>query len=97
MDVKFLSRREIDDFLTKVGEKFFVVCFLKKDGTHRRMNCRTGVAKFVKGTGHPTPDHLIGVWEQASGTGADAYRSVDRGRVLYLKCGELELGSPEAI
>ena len=32
-----------------VGNKFFTVVFRKKDGTLRKMNCRLGVTKHLKG------------------------------------------------
>ncbi|MBG23714.1 MAG: hypothetical protein CMF22_10360 [Idiomarinaceae bacterium] len=38
--------------------RFFTATFVKKDGSVRKMNCRTGVMKYVKGTGRPT--HNIG-------------------------------------
>ena len=36
-------------FKQLVGNKFFTVVFRKKDGTLRKMNCRLGVTKHLKG------------------------------------------------
>ncbi len=41
-----ITRETIKDM---VGDKFFTVEFLKKDGELRRMNCRLGVKKHLKG------------------------------------------------
>jgi len=32
-----------------VGNKFFTISFIKKDGTLRKMNARLGVTKYLKG------------------------------------------------
>ncbi len=43
-----VSRKEAKDFIPKRGQ-IFSVKFIKKDGTIRHMNCRTGVKKYLKG------------------------------------------------
>jgi hypothetical protein len=48
-----------------LGNKFFNVTFLKKDGSLRTMTARLGVSKGVKGTGKPrTTEGLLVVNEQ---------------------------------
>lgn len=61
--------------------KFFTVTFLKKDGTVRVMNCRTGVTKALKG-GRSTVNsskYLV-VYEMAS----KGYRSIDKDSILNI-------------
>jgi hypothetical protein len=41
-----MNKKEIK---TLVGNKFFTVDFIKKDGSLRVMNCRMGVTKALKG------------------------------------------------
>lgn len=42
-------KTEIEQFKQLVGVKIFSVEFLKKDGTLRKMTCRFGVKKYLKG------------------------------------------------
>lgn len=62
----------IEKFREFVGNSFFTVTFVKKDGTLRVMNARLGVAKYVKGTQPEitekrkatlTKQNMIGVYE----------------------------------
>lgn len=49
-----------DDAIRKIiqtGGKTFSVSFVKKDGSERRMNCRLGVKKHLKG-GESTVRHI---------------------------------------
>jgi len=46
------------DVLVKSNGKIVSLGFTKKDGSFRRMLCRVGVHKDVKGTGHGKPLEL---------------------------------------
>lgn len=46
-----------------VGRRFFEVCFVKADGTERRMNCRCGVKKYLVG-GRPLSPTVVGTWDR---------------------------------
>lgn len=46
-----MKRFTILNYIEKQKGKFFTVEFIKKDGTLRRMNCRTGVKKYLKNNG----------------------------------------------
>lgn len=46
-----LTRDSIYEIIAKSGAKMFSVNFIKKDGSSRKMVCRKGVTKGVKGTG----------------------------------------------
>ena len=58
--------------------KFFTVEFIKKDGTLRRMNCRTGVKKYLSKNGRkiqtipPTENGILRVYDLKNG-----YRSIN--------------------
>tara|TARA_R100000664_G_scaffold24829_1_gene34711 strand:- start:603 stop:878 length:276 start_codon:yes stop_codon:yes gene_type:complete len=47
--MKKISRRDIIPLLEKNKSNIFSVVFLKKDGTIRKMICRFGVKKHLKG------------------------------------------------
>lgn len=71
--------------IKSAGNRFFTVEFLKKDGTIRRMNCRTGVKKHLTGNGTPRPQKpgLVTVYDvQAKG-----YRSFYIGKLISLTIG----------
>jgi len=38
-----------EEIINLVGNKFFTISFVKKDGTLRKMNARLGVTKHLKG------------------------------------------------
>ena len=67
-----------------VGGRFFRVTFVKKDGSIRRMVCRIGVAKYVKGTGHEAPDNIVTVYDMQ----AKGYRAFDVNRVHNIRQGD---------
>ena len=47
--MKAINKRDILPLLEKNKSNIFSVVFLKKDGTIRRMICRFGVKKYLKG------------------------------------------------
>lgn len=61
---------------------FVTVTFLKKDGTIRKMNCRMGVTKHLKG-GESTLDNerYVTVFDVSKGS----YRAVNRETILEVK------------
>lgn len=78
----------IIDFITKSNGKFLTVEFIKKDGTLRTMNGRTGVTKHLKG-GVSTIDHskyLVLFDTQASG-----YRCINKDTIVSVKCNGLKI------
>ena len=79
-----------------LGGKLFKVEFYKKDGTLRKMVCRTGVSVGVKGTApeatakrHETmlAKGMLTVWEMNTGS----FKVVTLGRVTSFKCGDLDV------
>ena len=47
--MKTINRIDLFNLLCKNKNNIFSVVFLKKDGTIRKMNCRFGVKKYLKG------------------------------------------------
>ena len=81
----------INNILSSVGGKFFTVVFTKKDGTVRRMNCRIGVRRHLKGgdvpAGHvSTRKDMLVVYDVK----AKGYRCLARDSILALRCGGIE-------
>ncbi len=75
------SRKLAGEILASNG-KFVTVTFLKKDGTVRKMNCRMGVTKHLKG-GESTldADQYVTVFDMAKG----AYRAINRDTIIEIK------------
>jgi len=46
---KKINSENVNMFKQALGDKFFSVKFVKKDGTLRKMQCRLGVKKHLKG------------------------------------------------
>lgn len=62
--------------------RIFTVTFVKKDGSIRKMNCRTGVTKFLKGGKRTTdPNKYIIVFDMQN----NAYRAVNKETILEIK------------
>lgn len=77
-NAKIIIRNTIE----RTKGKIFTVCFTKLDGEDRIMNCRLGVGKYVKGTGHKqqAPD-VITVYDLQ----INDYRSFNLNRVKWVK------------
>ena len=61
-----IDRDTAKQYIYKTNGKIFSAVFTKKDGTKRKMVCRQGVAKYVKGIGlkfKPEEKDLIGVFD----------------------------------
>ena len=66
--------------------RFFVVTFIKADGTIRKMTTRTGVKKGIKGTGVPMKsDDTIRLYD----VNIQQYRTVKPSKVIDVQCGSL--------
>lgn len=50
-DTQYVPRSEARRILDSAGTRFFSCVFVKKDKTIRKMICRSGVRKYVKGVG----------------------------------------------
>lgn len=54
-----ITREEAVNTIHKTKNSIFTVTFVKKDGSLRKMNCRKGVKKYLKGSGKPSTTHHI--------------------------------------
>ena len=64
--MKTIDRDTAKQYIYKTNGKIFSAVFTKKDGEKRKMICRQGVAKYVKGVGlkfKPEEKDLIGVFD----------------------------------
>ena len=64
--MKTIDKDTARQYIYKTNGKIFSAVFRKKDGTKRKMNCRRGVSKYVKGIGlkfKPEERALIGVFD----------------------------------
>ena len=69
-----------------VGGKFFSVVFVKKDGTVRKMLCRLGVTKYLKGGTQrydPAALNMITVYDMIK----RQYRTINLNTLRSLQCG----------
>ena len=84
--MKFLKARVVKGLIDSFDDgTMFSVVFQKADGTLRRMVCRTGVTKHLKGGESTHKDHPenIVVFDQEAGD----YRAFNSNRVLRIKGG----------
>ena len=64
--MKTIDRDTAKQYIYATNGKIFSAVFTKKDGEKRKMVCRQGVAKYVKGIGlkfKPEERSLIGVFD----------------------------------
>lgn len=81
-----ISEKELIRLLDDTNGKFFTVWFRKKNGDVRKMVCRTGVRKYVKGVGRsydPKAMGLFPVYEMNGG----GYKQFYLNSVLRVKFG----------
>lgn len=81
-----------DTLLSLTGGRFFTVIYTKKDGTIRKMNCRTGVKRYVKGAdvpaGHVSKrDDMLVVYDVKS----NGYRTINRDTIIAIRYGKAEV------
>jgi hypothetical protein len=80
-----------DELISQAEGRFFSATFIKKDGSVRVGQFRTGVSKHVKGVGmayNPADYGLRGVWEANNKAGCkeeQAYRNINLATVTMLK------------
>lgn len=73
------TRQTLLKLIENLNGQFFTVEFVKKDGTLRTMNCRTGVKKYLSNNGktikitHPIDNGILRVFDVKK----DAYRSIN--------------------
>lgn len=73
------TRQTLLKLIENLNGKFFTVEFVKKDGTLRKMNCRTGVKKYLSNNGktikitRPIDNGILRVFDVKK----DAYRSIN--------------------
>ena len=85
---KHMGRAEAESIIDGIkGGRIFGVTFVKKDGSVRRMTCRKGVYRYVKGTGAGygagSIKPLRTVYDMTKG----AYRTIPTDRVLEIRTG----------
>ena len=64
--MKTIDRDTAKQYIYATNGKIFSAVFVKKDGEKRKMVCRQGVYKYVKGVGlkfKPEERNLIGVFD----------------------------------
>jgi len=87
------KREELLQKISLLNGQFFTVEFIKKDNTLRRMNCRTGVKKYLVSNGRkiktvsPLENGILKVYD----LGAKAYRSINIDTVKTIKFSKIEL------
>jgi len=79
---------KINKLLKEVlGNKFFTVKYVKKDGTRRVACARLGVTKGVKGTGSKRPDNIVTYYD----VNKKGFRSFDWNRVERITQGNFTI------
>ena len=82
--MKTIDRDTAKQYIYKTSGKIFSAVFTKKNGEKRKMVCRQGVAKYVKGVGlkfKPEERDLIGVFDMHK----KAYRFINANTLEQLK------------
>lgn len=78
----------ISNFIAASAGKFVTVTFLKKDGTIRKLNGRTGVVKHLKGgVSTVNTDKYFVLFDNV----AQGYRCVNKDTILGITCGGLTI------
>jgi len=81
-----IYRCNLDKAIESTKGQIFALGFVKKDGTYRKMICRTGVRKGVKGTGKP--DDLVKLpYRRVYDMRKHAWRRVNLATTLWIKTG----------
>jgi hypothetical protein len=74
--------------IKKAGGKLVTIHYKKVDGTISSTTGRTGVAKFVKGTGAPVPAHLMTIY---TFNGGGKYKRIVKDNLIGFRCGKVEI------
>ena len=75
-----LPAEEVRAKVNAKGTRFATVTFIKKSGEHRTINGLFRPASHIKGTGRPTPAHLVAIWSPT-----DGWRSFSVDAVMEIK------------
>jgi hypothetical protein len=82
-------KRNLETIKNFVGNgKMFTVTFIKKDLTTRKMNCRLGVTKHLKGGTlkyNPSEKNLICVYEISKNPKKAGYKMINVSTLIDLK------------
>ena len=87
--MKTIDRDTAKQYIYKTNGKIFSAVFVKKDGEKRKMVCRQGVYKYVKGVGlkfKPEERDLIGVFDMHK----HAYRFINVKTLEQIKVGGIQ-------
>jgi len=87
MHNRTMSRADVETLIDGTKGKVFGVSFVKKDGTVRRMTARTGVYRYVKGTGAGYGKGAIKPLRTVFDMTKGAYRTIPTDRVLEIRFG----------
>ena len=82
-----ITEQQAMQLIRQNSGKFFSVDFIKRDGTRRKLNGRTGVIKYLKGTGTTkrNPSNVV-VWDRK----IKDYRSFNIDTLVTLNIGGKE-------
>ena len=81
---------QIADFIASSKGKFITVSFIKKDGTARVLNGRTGVTKYLKGgVSTVNTDKYLVVYDNV----AQGYRCVNKDTIVSVTCEGLTINN----
>ena len=87
--MKTIDRDTAKQYIYKTNGKIFSAVFTKKNGEKRKMVCRQGVAKYVKGVGlkfKPEEKDLIGVFDMHK----KAYRFINTNTLEQIRVGGIK-------
>jgi hypothetical protein len=87
--MKQIDRDTAKQYIYATNGKIFSAVFVKKDGEKRKMVCRQGVYKYVKGVGlkfKPEERGLIGVFDMHK----KAYRFINVKTLEQIKVGGIQ-------
>lgn len=74
---------KMSDFVAQSNGKFITVEFIKKDGSIRKINGRTGVTKHLKGgTSTVNHDKFMVIYDNVSA----GYRCINKSTILSVTC-----------
>ena len=83
---KYITAADAVNIINSQGGKFHTVTFMKKDNTLRKMNCRKGVTKHLKGGSlkyNRAEKGLIGTYDVV----AKGYRSINVNTIVSISAG----------
>lgn len=88
-----MKRLELLEKINLLNGLFFTVEFIKKDGTIRKMNCRTGVKKYLSNNGKqiklssPIDNGILRVYD----IHAKGYRSINLDTIKKINYNKITL------